>query len=60
MKATVNRKARPAKHISFTKDTFTRLEAYLSKHFLGHRALSMLVDKAVSEYLDRHEGNGRL
>ena len=53
-------KARPAKHISFTKETFARLNNYIDKHFLGHRALSMLVDKAVEEYLDRHEGNGSI
>jgi len=57
---TVSRKARPAKHISFTKETFARLDNYLKKHFLGHRALSMIVDTAVSEYLDNHEGNGRV
>ena len=56
----VSKKARPAKHISFTKETFARLNNYIEKHFLGHRALSMIVDTAVSEYLDRHKGNGRI
>ena len=60
MKATVNTKARPAKHFSFTKATFARLEAYLKQHFTGHRALSMIVDKAVEEYLERHERNGEV
>ena len=40
-------KARPAKHISFTKETFARLNDYIEKHFLGHRALSMLVDLSL-------------
>ena len=53
-------KARPAKHISFTKETFARLNNYLEKHYLGHRTLSMIVDTAVSEYLDRHKGNGSI
>ena len=57
---TTGTKVRPAKHISFTKATFARLDAYLKQHFTGHRALSMVVDKAVGEYLDRHEGNGKV
>ena len=55
---TTTTKARSAKHISFTKTTSTRLDAYLKQHFTGHRALSIIVDKAVDEYLDRHERNG--
>ena len=57
---TVTTKARPAKHISFTKATCARLEAYLEQHFPGHRALSMIVDRAVEEYLDRHGNNGKV
>ena len=60
MKTTANRKTRPAKHISFTKNTLARLEAYVKQHFPGHRALSIVVDRAVDEYLDRHEGNGKV
>lgn len=60
MKQVPTTKARPAKHISFTKATFARLEAYLKQHFTGHRALSMIVDRAIEEYLDRHEGNGEV
>jgi len=48
------------RHINFTKATLTRLEAYLRQHFPGHRTLSMVVDRAVGEYLDRHERNGEL
>jgi len=51
---------RATKHISFTRPTLNRLEAYLKQHFTGHRALSMVVDKAVKEYLDNHKGNGKV
>lgn len=53
-------KIRATKHISFAPATFQKLEAYLEKHYGNHRALSMVVDKAVEEYLDRHKGNGRV
>jgi len=53
-------KVRPAKHISFTMATFARLEDYIKQHFAGHRALSMVVDRAVVEYLNRHKGNGKV
>ena len=57
---TMKDKIRATKHISFTPTTFQKLEAYLEKHYGNHRALSMVVDKAVEEYLDRHKGNGRV
>lgn len=60
MKQPTTTKVRPAKHISFTKATFAKLEAYLKQHYTGHRALSMIVDKAVEEYLERHERNGEV
>jgi len=60
MKQTASSKIRATKHISFTRETFQKLEAYLEKHYGNHRALSMVVDKAVEEYLARHKGNGRV
>lgn len=50
----------PDRHVSFTKSTAARLDAYLEQYYPGHRALSMVVDKAVVEYLDRHENNGKV
>jgi len=47
-------------HISFSKETLARLNSYLSKYFAGRRALSMLVDRAVNEYLDQHKGDGKI
>jgi len=54
--------ARPknGKHIYFSKETLARLNSYLSKYFAGRRALSMLVDRAVNEYLDQHKGDGKI
>lgn len=60
MKQTTARKTRATKHISFTIECYQRLGAYLEKYYGNHRALSMLVDKAVSEYLDRHKRDGGL
>jgi len=60
MTVKTSRKARPAKHISFTRTTFARLETYLKQHFPGHHALSMIVDMAVEEYLERHDRNGEV
>jgi len=47
-------------HISFSKETLAQLNVYLAKYFSGRRALSMLVDRAVKEYLARHKGNGKI
>ena len=45
------------RHIHLTEKTIERLERYLKRNFGGHRALSMICEKAIIEYLDRQEGN---
>ena len=50
----------PDRHVSFTKITAAKLDAYLKQYYPGHHALSMVVDKAVGEYLDKHKGNGKV
>ena len=46
------------RHIYFTADTLERLETYLVINFGTHRALSMIVQKAVNDYLDKIGFNG--
>lgn len=45
------------RHIYFTRETLDRLEAYLNKNFGRHRALSMIVQKAVEEYLEKQNAS---
>lgn len=44
------------RHIYFTRPTLDRLENYIYENFGTHRALSMIVQKAVEEYLVRQQG----
>ncbi len=46
---------RPSLHIYFTDKTHERLRNFVRNRFGGHRALSMVVQQAVVEYLDREE-----
>ena len=46
---------RPSLHIYFTDKTSERLRNFVRKRFGSHRALSMTVQQAVQEYLDREE-----
>ena len=46
---------RQDRHIHLTEKTIERLERYLKRNFGGHRALSMICEKAIIEYLDRAE-----
>ena len=45
-------------HIGFRGDTLKRLRDYARRNHPGHYVISMLVDKAVCEWLDRND-NGR-
>lgn len=46
---------RQDKHIYFTASTIAKLEAYLEQTFGTHRARSMIVQRAVEEYLAKHK-----
>lgn len=46
------------RHIYFTQPTLKRLERYIRRNFGGHHALSMIVQKAVDEFLDKEETSG--
>jgi len=46
---------RPSLHIYFTDKTHDRLRNFVQDRFGSHRALSMVVQQAVEEYLDREE-----
>lgn len=46
---------RPSLHIYFTQKTYDRLRKFVQSRFGSHRALSMIVQQAVEEYLDREE-----
>jgi hypothetical protein len=48
-----DKKKTPSLHIYFTKDTHDRLLGYVQGRFGSHRALSMIVQEAVNQYLDR-------
>lgn len=41
------------KHIYLTAQTVFRLEAFLAQNFGTHRALSMIVQKAIEDYLNK-------
>lgn len=43
------------RHIYFTRPTLDKLEKYLLENFGTHRALSMIVQKAIEEYLERQQ-----
>ena len=45
-------------HINFRGDTLERLRDYARRKFPGHNVISILADKAVSEWLDKND-NGR-
>lgn len=45
-------------HIGFRGDTLKRLRDYAQRNHPGHNVISMIADKAVSEWLDRND-NGR-
>ncbi|HUW47054.1 MAG TPA: hypothetical protein VMW50_14860 [Dehalococcoidia bacterium] len=60
MKQQTTKETRADRHIIFTLATVQKLETYLSKYYKNHRAMSMIVDKAVEEYLDRHKKDGEL
>lgn len=47
------------RHIYFTEPTLTRLESYLQRNFGTHRALSMIVQKAVDEYLEKNDNKDK-
>lgn len=42
-------------NIYFTEETLTRLRKFISKKYGGHHALSLIVQEAVKEYLDKHK-----
>lgn len=48
-------KTRPSLHIYFTDKTRERLRNFVQRRFGSHRALSMIVQQAVEQYLDREE-----
>ena len=45
-------------HIGFRGDTLQRLRDHALRNYPGHNVISMLVDKAVKEWLDKND-NGR-
>lgn len=47
------------RHIYFTEPTLTRLERYLRENFGTHRALSMIVQKAVDEFLEKNDNKDK-
>lgn len=44
---------RSHKHINFSRETYTRLLKYLEKNYGPNRGVSLVVDRAVREFLDR-------
>ena len=47
-------KKRPTNtHIVFSKDTMERLLKYLEEKYGPHRGVSLVVDRATREFLDR-------
>ncbi len=48
---------RYTKHIYFTKETFERADRFIKKEWGSHHAWSLVTQKAMNEYLDRHEAN---
>lgn len=47
----------PRVNIYFTDDTLKELREFLEREYGKHRALSLTVQQAVKEYLDRRNGN---
>lgn len=42
-------------HISFRGNNLERLRGYAERQFPGHNVISILVDKAVKEWLDKND-----
>jgi len=42
-----------SKHVKFQATTYRLLEEYIRRRYNGFRVLSMVVDKAVKEFLER-------
>jgi len=53
-------KTRPSLHIYFTDKTQNRLRNFVQSRFGSHRALSMIVQQAVEEYLNREEAQEKV
>ncbi len=53
-------KTRPSLHIYFTDKTQDRLRNFVQRRFGSHRALSIIVQQAVKEYLDREEAQEKV
>ena len=47
-------------NVYLSDDTERRLRDYLKKTHGSHRALSMVVEQAINEHVDRNEGKERL
>ena len=47
-------------NVYLSDDTERRLRDYLKKTHGNHRALSMVVEQAINEHVDRNEGKERL
>lgn len=43
------------RNIYFTEETDKKLTKFVEERFGKHRAVSMIVQKAVEEYIERHE-----
>jgi len=52
------KRTRDTTHLSFRGGTLRRLRDYADRNYPGHNVISMLADKAVSEWLDRND-NGQ-
>lgn len=42
----------PRKHIYFTEDTLKELQSFVKKEYGSHRAMSLIVQKAVKRFLE--------
>jgi len=52
----------PRKHIYFTEDTLKELQRFVKKEYGNHRAMSLVVQKAVKQFLEKEnvrQGNAR-
>lgn len=47
----------PRQIIYFTKDTFEQLKDFIVKRYGQHRAMSLTVQRAVKEFLEREGQN---
>lgn len=43
----------PRVNIYFTEPTLKELKEYLEREYSGHRALSLVVQKAIKEFLEK-------